>query len=119
MSSLLAVLTGVLVGSLVNVFVNFEGRYKPLIKWYFTLYYQNARSIFTTAGLGLIFYIVYTKYGTGFCSLSYMILTAILFAASIKDIQNRIIPNKLIVLGLILGVILNCLFLVSVGLLTH
>ena len=110
MNNLLAVLTGVLVGSLVNVFVNFEGKNKPLVKWYFRLYYQDTVAILTNVGLGLISYFIYTTIGLEFYSFSYFILIALLCAACIKDIQNRIIPNKLIVFGLISAVILHCLF---------
>lgn len=111
MTSLFAVIAGFVVGSFVNAFVNFEGRYKPLIKWYFRLYCKDAVSIVTTFGLGLIFYVIYTKIGITYYSLSYMILAAFLSAATIKDIKERIIPNKLILFGLISGVILNVLFL--------
>lgn len=110
MTSLLAVLAGFLMGSFVNAFVNFEGRNKPLVKWYFRLYCKDAVSIVTTAGLGLIFYVIYTKMGITYYSLSYMILAAFLSAATIKDIKERIIPNKLILFGLISGVVLNVLF---------
>lgn len=110
MTSLLAVLAGLLMGSFVNAFVNIEGRDKPLIKWYLRLYCKDVVSIVTTAGLGLIFYVIYTKMGITYYSLSYMMLTTFLLAAAIKDIKERIISNKLILLGLISWVALNLLF---------
>lgn len=110
MTSLLAVLAGLLMGSFVNAFVNIEGRDKPLVKWYLRLYCKDVVSIVTTLGLGLIFFIIYTKMGITYYALSYMILTAFLSAAAIKDIKERIISNKLILFGLISGVALNLLF---------
>jgi len=58
---------------------------------------------------GIIFLLIYIKFGLNLKAVSYLFLACILIAISFIDIKHKIIPNKLIVTGLIGGLIFRIL----------
>ncbi len=57
-----------------------------------------------TAG---VFLAVYLRYGITWQSLNYWVFSALLIAASFIDLEHKIIPNEIIVAGIILGSVLT------------
>ncbi|GAB6117617.1 A24 family peptidase [Thermoanaerobacter brockii subsp. lactiethylicus] len=58
---------------------------------------------------GIVFLIIYYKFGLDFKAFSYMFLASILIAVSFIDIEHRIVPNKIILVGFIGGIIFRVL----------
>ncbi|MGB9679465.1 MAG: prepilin peptidase [Thermoanaerobacteraceae bacterium] len=58
---------------------------------------------------GIIFLLIYIKFGLNLKAVSYLFLGCILIAISFIDVKHKIIPNKLIVTGLIGGLIFRIL----------
>ncbi|ADD02327.1 peptidase A24A domain protein [Thermoanaerobacter italicus Ab9] len=58
---------------------------------------------------GIVFLIIYHKFGLGFKAFSYMFIAAILITVSFIDIDYKIVPNKIILVGFIGGIIFRIL----------
>lgn len=52
----------------------------------------------------LLFLIMYVRFGTGFTFLKYLILCSLLIAAAFIDLELYLIPNTLVIAGLLLGI---------------
>ncbi|WP_172856669.1 A24 family peptidase [Thermoanaerobacterium sp. RBIITD] len=58
---------------------------------------------------GFIFFIIFYHFGLSIKALSYIFLSAVLVAITFIDIEHKIIPNKIILTGLIGGIIFRVL----------
>lgn len=67
---------------------------------------------------GLIFFIIFYKFGLSIKALSYIFLSAVLIAITFIDIENKIIPNKLILTGISGGIIFR-FFMYNYGFLDY
>ena len=106
MDYIIVVLVGLIGASLINIYVDFENRYRPYYKWCRELYYKNISHMAVSILLPILYLLLYKGYGATMEFVKYSLLLAVLSAASIKDLQSKTIPNKLVIFGLITGVAL-------------
>ncbi|HHW56715.1 MAG TPA: prepilin peptidase [Clostridia bacterium] len=58
---------------------------------------------------GILFLIIYYKFGLDFKAFSYIFLASLLISISFIDMEHKIIPNKIIIAGFIGGIIFRML----------
>ena len=79
---------------------------KGILRWLLELYVKERIALLVIDIFLVLIYIrIYEKNGLSFLLLSNMILTTILLIISIVDLKTKIIPNKLVFLGVILGAV--------------
>ncbi|MCX7920397.1 MAG: A24 family peptidase [Clostridia bacterium] len=103
------VLAGIMAGSMVNLYVNNADKTKPYHKWYLGLYYRNIKYIAVEVVLATILVLLYTNFGFTIQFASYAILSSILAAASVKDLQSKSIPNEIIIFSIATGLVTSAL----------
>lgn len=77
-----------------------------LLKWISALYIKEKFVLLIDIFLVTAYLLLYKKYSFSFLFFSYMILISILLITSIVDLKTKIIPDKLIILGIALGILM-------------
>ncbi|SHE65879.1 leader peptidase (prepilin peptidase) / N-methyltransferase [Thermoanaerobacter uzonensis DSM 18761] len=67
---------------------------------------------------GIVFLIIYYKFGLDFKAFSYMFLASILISISFIDMEHKIVPNKIIIAGFV-GAIIFRLLMYNYGFLDY
>jgi leader peptidase (prepilin peptidase) / N-methyltransferase len=100
---ILIIITGIAVGYMVGIYIELsKGTYfkTSLKSWYSKKIY-----LITSVILALVYLAIFIKYGYSMNFFVYSVLGIILAAASLHDLDNKIIPDRLFVAGIILGIL--------------
>ena len=101
---LIILLLGFFIGSLINIL--FNKIQKPYVKSYFN-HFKNLKSILVFVLVEVVLVIIYKKYGINLKFFNYVALFSVLIFASLTDLRDRSIPNRLIIIGFSLGIIFS------------
>jgi leader peptidase (prepilin peptidase) / N-methyltransferase len=96
---------GFLVGSVICACGHPKEPDKPVLKWYAGVFYKDCRYLFVQTSLAVGFAVLYGKFGVGMQFAVYCALACLLAAAARVDLQERIIPDKLVAAGALAGVV--------------
>jgi len=77
-----------------------------IVQVFSNLYFKEKHILLIDIFLVLAYILFYKNYSFSIVFFSYVILTSILLTISIIDLKTKKIPNKLVVLGIILGLII-------------
>lgn len=103
----IVVVLGLLCGSFINAYVNFDQRNEPVHKWYLELYYKGIKNIAVEIIIVVVFVFLYKTYGFSLGYVKYAFMTLVLATAGMEDMKNKTISNRLIIVGMIAGVMLT------------
>lgn len=103
---ILLILMGIIAGSIINAYIYWDERDCSIYKWYSGLFYKQVKYLVPGIVLAVINVLIYNHFKSPTQVLSYALLSTLLMAAAIKDIKGMIIPNILILVGIIAGFIM-------------
>lgn len=107
--NILAFITGMVAGSLINLYINLPKTNVSFLKWYTGICLRSIKGIIIEMGLGIIYLMLFGIKGFSLEFASFCIIIAVLLAASLKDMQNKTIPNDLVIFALAVGVLMAVL----------
>ncbi|MCX7710830.1 MAG: A24 family peptidase [Clostridia bacterium] len=99
----LAALIGFAAGCIIIVFAGPKQDGENVWKWHIVSCFKRMRNILMVIFSTVVFSFLYHKYGWSWAAASYGLLVVLLGTAVIFDIQQKIIPERLILGGILLG----------------
>lgn len=106
MNYLIIAIIGLMAGSVINLYVFGTSETKHRLPAYFGLFYKRSEYIVTELLSITLLLLLYRKYQLSGQLLSYSILLLLLTAAAVIDIRKQIIPDKLVLAGFAVGLIM-------------
>ncbi len=105
MNYLFLLIIVVFISIIIKMHIYPKSNESKFIQWFLGTYIERKFIFLIDIFLGVLYLILYKRYGFSVSFFLYVALASILLTISIIDIKAKIIPDKLIVLGSILGLI--------------
>ncbi|SHK07588.1 Flp pilus assembly protein, protease CpaA [Paramaledivibacter caminithermalis DSM 15212] len=102
----LIMITMTLIMSIIIKLYLYPNKNDNFLKRVTDLFLKQKITLFIDVFLFIIYFLIYRKYGFSSLFFSNIILMSILLTISIMDIKMKIIPNNLVISGIILGTIM-------------
>lgn len=96
----------VVVAIIIKKYIYLKSTDQSCLEWFWDLHCKKKVLFLLDILLFMIYFGIYNRYGFSLILFSNMILTSILLVISIIDIKIKIIPNKLLILGIGIGIIM-------------
>ncbi len=106
MNFILIIIIGVMLAGIINFFAYSGKKEQSLIQRYLDSLYGDNKCLLTQAVLITISILLYRSYGLSIQYASYILLSAILTAAAIVDVQKQVIPDILVIISLVIGTLM-------------
>lgn len=106
MSYLILFFIAIIASIIIKRYIYPQSKGQSLLEWFLDLHYKKKTVFLVDAFLAILYFLIYNRYGFSFIFLSNIILASILIPISIIDIKRKIIPNKLVILGMGMGTIM-------------
>ncbi|MGE5630286.1 MAG: prepilin peptidase [Caulobacteraceae bacterium] len=100
-------LAGIAVGSAVNAIAFAKPMDDIFIRWYTRLFYEKVKYIIVELGTSFILIMLYRVYSFGISFFSYAILFTALILACFIDVEEGIIPDKIVIISSAAGIVLS------------
>lgn len=101
--------TALAISNIIKRYIYGKSKSQGHMDWISSIYTESKGSLLIDVILAALLFIIYYKYKISNSFFTYIALSSILLTASIIDIRDKIIPDKLMTLGIVLGAVIMIL----------